>query len=906
MQVRPLLVALLFSAINFPAQVRSQTTFDTSNTPDPSVSTDYLTDNFTFSLADMGAVQSGGSADYPGLGQVDWDPGTRPEDLFTVGMLSDYGFKNLSIDQIGATTGQPLSQAALSSFPLVQNLTVPQLVRAIPGLAQTPLNQAPPIEALARQQGVAGEGDGTVGGIASAVQGPIGQLGGQLVNYGISQIPGLSQVSLGQLPGISNAKISDIPGLTQFPLFNPLSIKDWFVPFDIGFGMSSCSMGGDCHERNIDNTASGNMQDMSIPCKGAQQSCAHIEVRRNGSNPADRSRWISKEQKVPGGSGLGSAICSEEPTGRFPLGPNPKVVLENINEKEGKIEFALYFSVHVDLDESDSAHCFGPLPMLFFGSAKEGGLILFGPDAVPKNSPFASMGRQSKSGSSPQCTQAPSAQGPPDTAYGHKTYAEAKQSDLVSVPTNASLNSTEVLQKDAASAFNKMQQAAAAQGIDLNVVSGFRSVATQKQLWDAQVAKQGSPEAAAKISAPPGYSEHATGYAFDIGVGNDANLTAGFENTPAYQWLSQNAAKYGFDQSFTKTSTIGADNEPWHWRYEGTPQAKQTFSTANSNSTAPSTVVRQSGGCETGGYGGSGSCVVSDGKTAAAYKGVDIAAFKNAITNVESRTTGLYKAVGVYVNDGQGNIGRALGKYQFMSYGPAKDIIGAKSGGAQFLAAMSNPNIDGSSYSAQVDQLFTSAEQEALMDAQVKHLADLVASQGLTGDRLIKRMAEMHTGGDGAPSGVDNKYSDSVVADYKKGGCVAGSGTSTGNLQYPVSAPISEGYLTDSNNWRGRPHLAIDFRSPMGTPIHAADGGVVTFAGWDGDCGNRVTIDHKNGFTTTYCHMSQLNTAKGTPVSVDQVIGLVGSTGHSTGPHLHFAVRKNGEPVNPLLYLKGQ
>ena len=164
----------------------------------------------------------------------------------------------------------------------------------------------PPFAAIAQQQGIALLNN-TVGQLASQLPGPIGQLGGQLASYGISQIPGLSSTSLSQLPGIDIAKISDIPGLSQFPLFNPLSIKDWFVPFDIGYGMSDCTLTSDCHEHNIDNTASGNMKNMSIPCMGEKQSCAHIEIRRNGISPTEKSRWISEEQKVPGGSGLGAA-----------------------------------------------------------------------------------------------------------------------------------------------------------------------------------------------------------------------------------------------------------------------------------------------------------------------------------------------------------------------------------------------------------------------------------------------------------------------------------------------------------------------------------------------------------------------------------------------------------------------
>ncbi len=904
MKFRPLLAALLFSAASVPTLVNSQGIFSNSAIPPTSAPQDFNFADFSYSLADMGGIQSAGSIAYPGLGRISWTPGTRPEDLFTVGMFSDYGFQNLSIDQIGLTTGQPLGNASLASFPLVQSLTVSQLAQAIPGLAQTPLNQAPPIAALAQQQGLSG--GGTVGSVAPFLQGQLGQLGGKLVNYGISQIPGLKNISLSKLPGIDVAKISDIPGLSQFPLFNPLSIKDWFVPFDIGFGMSPCSVTADCHERNIDNTASGNLENMSIPCMGEKQSCAHIEVRRNGPLPTTNIRWISKEQEVSGGSGLGAAICDKEPTGRFPLGKNPKVVLEKIDELAGEIEFALYFSVFVPLDDSDSAHCFGPFPMPFFGKAKEKQWILFGPDTVPKNSPFASLaqGLGPNGGGGAGCApQGNSSEDKSKERYGYKPQTEANSSDLVSVVTPASLNRKEELHKDTATAFNKMRQDAAKVGIDLTVVSGYRSVKEQETLWVNQVNKLGSQEKAAKISAPPGYSEHHTGYALDISAGDSVNLDASFERSPAYAWLKQNAKTYGFIQSYTGAPNQGAGNEPWHWRYEGTPQAKQAFSSANLSEA----IAQQSGGCS-GDYGG--SCIASDGKTAAIYKGVDIAAFKTAISNVESRGSGGYQAIGSYVaDDGAGNHGRALGKYQFMSYGPAKDIIRQKPGGQDFLNQVDSPNINIGQLQALTDKFFTQKEQEALMDSQIRRLADVGTAQGYKGDALLKRMAEMHTGGEGAPDGVDKKYSSSVISDYKKGDCVAGSGISIGKLKWPVSNP----YITSKFGPRIHPitgeesfHNGIDLAANLNDPVRAADGGVVTFAGDAGACGYMVTVDHKNGYTTQYCHLNQIKTSVGTPVSAGQPIGLAGTTGRSTGVHIHFILRKNGEAIDATSYLRGK
>lgn len=95
-------------------------------------------------------------------------------------------------------------------------------------------------------------------------------------------------------------------------------------------------------------------------------------------------------------------------------------------------------------------------------------------------------------------------------------------------------------------------------------------------------------------------------------------------------------------------------------------------------------------------------------------------------------------------------------------------------------------------------------------------------------------------------------------------------------------------------------HTGVDFRStPQGTPIYASKGGKVTFAGRKGGYGNVVIIDHGNGMSTFYAHQSQIMVQRGATVKQMQQIGKVGSTGNSTGPHLHFEVRKNGTPINP-------
>lgn len=373
--------ALLVGVTALPLTTKAQVDVIDNNPP----TDDALTPN-TFSFNDMEPIPTSGSFSAPGWGTIAWTGGTRPEQLFTVGMFQDsFGFQHLSLNQIAQLTGQPVSDSPLADFSPVQNLTVSQLVSLIPELGQLPVSMSPPIQALAQQQGVdTGGGSIAIAAISPIIQGTISQLGSELEQYAVSQIPGLEDIALQQIPDWADAQIADIPGLSSIPLINPFSLKDYFVPFDIPFGMSPCKVSKECREFNIDNTASGNWKNLSIPCIGGP--CSHIEVKRRGGD-TNKIRWVSKEQKVRGGNGF---LCKNEPTGRFPFGKNPKVVIEDIDEQTGKVEFALYFSISGPFG-AESAHCFGPFPMPLWGKRKEGQLVLFGLDKPSKKSPLSEL-----------------------------------------------------------------------------------------------------------------------------------------------------------------------------------------------------------------------------------------------------------------------------------------------------------------------------------------------------------------------------------------------------------------------------------------------------------------------------------------------------------------------------------
>jgi murein DD-endopeptidase MepM/ murein hydrolase activator NlpD len=121
---------------------------------------------------------------------------------------------------------------------------------------------------------------------------------------------------------------------------------------------------------------------------------------------------------------------------------------------------------------------------------------------------------------------------------------------------------------------------------------------------------------------------------------------------------------------------------------------------------------------------------------------------------------------------------------------------------------------------------------------------------------------------------------------------------SSSGLIWPVNGPVVSGF---GLRW-GRMHTGIDIGVGYGTPIHAAASGTVIFAGWMGGYGNFVIVDHGGGLSTAYAHQSSIAVGGGA-VSQGQVLGYVGCTGHCFGPHLHFEVRINGSPVDPLGYL---
>lgn len=152
----------------------------------------------------------------------------------------------------------------------------------------------------------------------------------------------------------------------------------------------------------------------------------------------------------------------------------------------------------------------------------------------------------------------------------------------------------------------------------------------------------------------------------------------------------------------------------------------------------------------------------------------------------------------------------------------------------------------------------------------------------------------------GKPSGTTNLVSAPIRRVF-----------STTSVSIPSRMPVEGVHLTSEYGMRVHPvlggrraHKGVDLAGPIGTPIHATADGVVSKAEWFSSYGLYVSLEHGGELQTRYGHMSRLNVAAGQHVRKGDIIGFIGSTGRSTGPHLHYEVRVAGEAVNPIPYMQ--
>lgn len=172
-------------------------------------------------------------------------------------------------------------------------------------------------------------------------------------------------------------------------------------------------------------------------------------------------------------------------------------------------------------------------------------------------------------------------------------------------------------------------------------------------------------------------------------------------------------------------------------------------------------------------------------------------------------------------------------------------------------------------------------------------------SDGINGSRSVTAKVTKINGNEIAREEISSTETVVAIAQVIERGTKEPEGIGLGSFIEPTFGIITSRF---GSRWGGR-HNGLDIANDIGTPVKAADGGIVTFAENDGDFGNLIIIDHNNGYVTYYAHLDSIDVAVGDKVFQGKTIGKVGNTGFSTGPHLHFEVRKNGVPTDPSNYL---
>jgi murein DD-endopeptidase MepM/ murein hydrolase activator NlpD len=199
------------------------------------------------------------------------------------------------------------------------------------------------------------------------------------------------------------------------------------------------------------------------------------------------------------------------------------------------------------------------------------------------------------------------------------------------------------------------------------------------------------------------------------------------------------------------------------------------------------------------------------------------------------------------------------------------------------------------------------AQQEARsqlgsLAGERRNLVELAAVRRRSVATQVAQMEDLSAAEEASLETLIQERERELAAQQKAAG-IAGveSPGASGMFSWPVTGTITSPFGWRSNPFGGAPefHQGLDIAAPSGTTVTAAAGGTIIMAQWYGGYGNYILIDHGGGYSTGYGHLSAIYVSVGQSVQRGQAIGAVGSTGQSTGPHLHFEVRIAGKPVDP-------
>jgi murein DD-endopeptidase MepM/ murein hydrolase activator NlpD len=267
------------------------------------------------------------------------------------------------------------------------------------------------------------------------------------------------------------------------------------------------------------------------------------------------------------------------------------------------------------------------------------------------------------------------------------------------------------------------------------------------------------------------------------------------------------------------------------------------------------------------------------------------------------------------LRDEVGDLGKQLEASKAEAKGQRDVVAGQRAGLQSSRDAQSAARAEVQAEIAETDKL--RGEALARKDEFESHLEDLEAESAAIAEQLRQRQAAAAAAAAAAARAATSTTAPSAAGTSGAGAAGSGSATTApaaataapakapGRLLTPVpGAPVTSpyGYRIHPIYGTSRLHTGIDYGADTGTAIRASADGVVVSAGWFGGYGNATIIDHGGGIATLNGHQSSMSVSEGQKVTQGQTIGRVGCTGDCTGPHVHFEVRVNGDPVNPANY----
>lgn len=828
-----------------------------------------------------------------------------------------------------------------------------------------------------------------IGSIASIAQQPLDQSLPQIADLALENIPGVKDKFLSAIPGLGDSAA----GAVLTDVIGAFLAGDIFAKFDI------LHSGQDGPEEFFGRALSGGTPDNKfkrIPgihstdskTKNRKKGFPRWEMRPAvgsvagallGKEPILGLEWMGRDQEVPGCKGILCVFGKWEPAGIKPVKSAP--VKFSLGELEENANGPSTSRVWVDFQRCITIfftqHCTAHIISFKTPWKVQNGSLFpvlakrriqdYFPGVDTSNRTVNFCQAPTFLGQSQAGSPASNSGNSPDSKYRHLAYTETATDNLFNVSSVAGVQVG--LHKDAASAFEQMVQDAQAQGLDIKAVSGFRSVALQKEIWDSKTANT-DPSIVAKTSAPPGHSEHHTGYAVDVGNNANASLNESWANTAEYAWMQKNAGKYGFEESFPQGNAQGVSFEPWHWRFTGSADAQQTFQAARQPASNVSTKVASNSGSlpspsqfasATGsapaltGIPGQQGAVAANSNTAAsqgrAAQTVGNSAWgssqdiHNLIATSALESTGLQNQVDVAVSimnrvaspshpDSITAVVYQSGQYEpNFGFSPVQtkeeaiariarktgSVSGAIRKYEQLEAALNDAN------TIRQSQIFLGGATDFRGQSLLKNIKDGDPYRGDSGANFFlresrdARVAIQALGALGVKtSAADVAAIQEAAESYARQTAVncnpntllassqhvptgiiqpEGNGVATGKFINPTPGhPVTSRYGPRSLGW----HSGIDVGLPVGSPVNASDGGIVEEIGFDaGGYGNFVVVNHKNGYSTLYGHLSEAQVKVGQNVTQGSPIALSGNTGRSTGPHLHYEIVQTVNGVTP-------